>query len=118
MAQDNYILFSAVKNTSGGARTFSFLPPHGRTLANNQEIYIMGDLASAMRRGDESTDVVNRRALLAAVRSGALGITKTPAVVVKDATAGTSVILGCDNGTPNDYPIGTLTDQVALAGWI
>jgi hypothetical protein len=53
--QDTSCLYSTIKNTSGGIKNFGFLPPHGRTLANNEEFTIFGDVRQALggNRGNE-----------------------------------------------------------------
>ena len=40
-----------VENTSGASRFFGYLPPHGRALANSEEVVFDGDLRSALAAG-------------------------------------------------------------------
>jgi len=45
-------LMSTFKNTAGARMFFGFLPPHGQTLDDNEEITIWGGIAEAILRGD------------------------------------------------------------------
>lgn len=40
-----------LENTSGAGRFFGYIPPHGRYLANSEDITIDGDLRSALAAG-------------------------------------------------------------------
>lgn len=40
-----------VINTSGGTKHFGFLPPHGRTMTDYEELELHGDLRSALAGG-------------------------------------------------------------------
>lgn len=44
-------MITKFKNTSGGTRYIGYLPAHGKTLTNNQIIYIEGDLRSILGGG-------------------------------------------------------------------
>jgi len=99
--QDTSCLYSTVKNTSGGIKNFGFLPPHGRTLANNEEFTIFGDVRQALggNRGNERS--VQRRdtaAFEAAVAAGNLTILETPSLVIKDTVTNNSKTLQSANG--------------------
>lgn len=103
LTQDWSAAYSTVKNTSGGTKTFSFLPPHGRELAANEELTIYGNVFDAVAIG---VDRVGQRrkmeALLNAIEAGELSVVRTPAPVLKDATTGNSKIITLDNGTLDD----------------
>lgn len=38
-----------VKNVSGATRSFGFIPPHGRTLADNEQVTVSGDIYSHLK---------------------------------------------------------------------
>ncbi len=91
-------LYSTVKNTSGKARSFGQLPPHGRTLAANQEFTVYGDVREAMIRNDRPEA---RRSILALERDlseDRLSIVQTPSPIVLDAVTGTPSILQVVDG--------------------
>lgn len=71
-------MHTTLKNTSGATRVFSFIPPHGRELADNAEVEIQGDLQSRIRTERA------RKAFEDAVASGEITIVNTPAVLIDD----------------------------------
>lgn len=77
-------LLTVVRNTSGGTRKFSFLPPHGRELAANEEVSYTGDLGAAISRGDHNANKRNLDALLASVDAGDLIVVRTPNPIFYD----------------------------------
>lgn len=98
-------LYSTVKNTSGGSRVFSFLPPHGRTLANNEELTLFGDIRAAVGGNQGAEYSVRRRGMAgleAAIASGDLQILETPAQLLVDTVTGATKMLAINNGTVND----------------
>lgn len=40
-----------ITNTSGAQRHFGWIPPHGRTLENNEQILLNGDIRSVLASG-------------------------------------------------------------------
>jgi hypothetical protein len=99
MPQVTTCLITTVKNTSGGSKHFAFLPPHGRTLANNAESSYNGELIPALRRN--GSYVAGARAVtafFAALEAGDMEIIKTPAPVFYDPTRDNTKILRVDNG--------------------
>lgn len=98
-------LYSTIKNTSGKSRIFGFIPPHGRTLAANEEYSIFGDIRNALggNRGPERS--VARRDMIAfeaAIASGDLQILETPSQIIVDSVTGDSKILGLASGVLSD----------------
>ena len=93
-------LYSTVKNISGGTLKFGFLPPHGRSLADDGEFTVFGNILDAVANGfDRAT---SRRSVLAfesAVDTGKLEIVNTPAPILKDATLADGFMIVLDNGT-------------------
>lgn len=93
-------LYSTVKNISGGTLKFGFLPPHGRSLADDGEFTVFGNILDAVANGfDRAT---SRRSVLAfenAIDDGKLEIVNTPAPILKDATLADGFMIVLDNGT-------------------
>ena len=101
MTMDTSCLYSTVKNASGGTRTFGFLPPHGRTLANNEEFTVFGDIRHSLGGNQGRERSVQRRAHIAfeaAVESGELEIINTPSMIIKDVDDDSSKMIQVDNG--------------------
>ncbi len=97
---DTTCLYSTVKNTSGVAKTFGFLPPHGKKLAINEEFTCFGDIRQALIRFERSEA---RRSIIAfenALRRGDIEIINTPNVILEDLqNPGHSKMLTLRNGT-------------------
>jgi len=99
MPQTTECLQSTVKNTSGGSLKFSFLPPHGRELANNAELTIDGHLIEAIRRtGGYVASQRHIAGLKAALAAGDIEIKSTPNPVFYDPTNVESKMLKIDAG--------------------
>jgi hypothetical protein len=68
-----------VTNTSGAARFFGFIPPHGAQLANGDNVLLDGDLitvlASGLRRYSRKTEI---SALKTEVANGNVTVTDFP----------------------------------------
>lgn len=89
---------TTLKNVSGVAKRFGFLPPHGMELAVDEEVTVFGDIREAVNRGDRfGPRWMN--ALEAALTNNELDIVNTPAPVFYDETADNSKILVVDNGS-------------------
>ena len=84
MALNTACVLSTVKNTSASTITFSFLPPHGRTLVAGEEITVFGNILEAIQRGTpvHATRVTN--AFTAALDAGTLDIVSTPSPILYD----------------------------------
>lgn len=67
-----------VTNTAGVARTFSFLPPHGKRLADNESYEVQGNIV------DRLTSQRARDAYEDAVAAGEITVEYTPASIVND----------------------------------
>lgn len=97
---DTNCLYSVVKNTSGATKTFGFLPPHGRTLANNEEFTVFGDIRQNLGSNQGTERSVRRRAeaaFEAAVESGDLQILSTPNLIIKDVDSNDPKMIQSDN---------------------
>src|SRR5512144_3122368 len=92
-------LATVLKNISGSRMTFSFLPPHGQTLDDDEEIEIPGDVVAAIGRSARNP---SRKiaAYFAALDDSLLSVVSTPSPVLVDTVAGTSLQLKITSGTP------------------
>ena len=103
MAQmDTTCLYSVVKNISGGTKTFGFLPPHGRTLAHNQEFAVFGDVRVGLGGNQGGERSVQRRAntaFEAAIESGQLEIVSTPSPILQDTVTGLPKMIQSASGS-------------------
>jgi len=90
-------LYTSVTNTSGGERYYGFLPPHGRRLANNEQIYVWGDLHDWIQRFATNGRIVE--SLTTAVDDGDLRIDNTPATIVTDTTNDNIYMVSSTGGT-------------------
>lgn len=72
-------LYTTILNTTGQAAVFSFLPPHGKTMAKDEQLTVAGNLIDRLA---SLTSNRKFRALERALASGALAIVSTPAVFV------------------------------------
>lgn len=98
---DSRCLYSTVKNTSGGRKTFGFLPPHGRTLAANETLTIWGDIRESVISFERTSARRNIIALENALYRGDIDIIHTPAQIIADPAnpgSGTSRMLTVTNG--------------------
>ena len=99
---DTSCLYSTVKNISGGAKIFGFLPPHGRELAAAEEFTVFGDIRQNLGGNRGSERSVHRRdnaAFEAAVEAGDLEIVSTPSPILEDVTLEIPKMLKLDSGT-------------------
>ena len=74
-------LYTTVQNTSGADAIFSFLPPHGRTMARQEQLTVAGNLFTRLAGSPRQF-----RAMERALANGYLTIIQTPSVVVCDNT--------------------------------
>lgn len=93
-------LFTTFKNVSGGTLSFGFLPPHGRTLADDEELVVAGDPISAVTRGSYRASKRNHQALAKAIAEGKLDVVSTPCAIVYDENDLASYALGSSSGSP------------------
>ncbi len=91
-------LFSTVKNISGAARTFSFLPPHGRKLAANEEFSMLGEVTEAVVRMDRVTSQRQLNALAASIAAGNLAILQTPSPILQSVNGTISKMIQLSAG--------------------
>ncbi len=77
-------MHTTIKNTSGETRTFSFIPPHGRELDDNEEVDVLGEIIPQI------TTKRARQAYEDAIQTGEITLVTTPAVIIKDDSSGDS----------------------------
>jgi len=96
---DTSCLYSTVKNVSGKALRFGFLPPHGRLLAAGESFSVYGDVRQAVIKDVERS--TSRRHILAfeaAIERGDLEIIQTPSPILQDLSSGDPKMLQLDSG--------------------
>lgn len=74
-------LYTTVRNTSGHEAVFSFIPPHGRRMAADEQLTVAGNLVDRLAK---QTSNRGFKALERALQSGALAIIATPTTFVYD----------------------------------
>jgi hypothetical protein len=79
-----YSLYSTVINSSGAEAIFSFIPPHGKRLAANEQITVAGNIIDrlAVKTSNRQFQAMER-----AIAAGLLTILYTPGQFVYDGTA-------------------------------
>lgn len=95
-------IFSTVKNISGVAKIFPFLPPHGRTLAVDEEITVFGNILEALTRSNDRFGNRDQDAFEEALRRDWLEIRNTPSPIFTDeVTTGPDAVktLGINTGS-------------------
>ena len=85
MALNTTCMLSTVKNTSGSAMKFAFLPPHGRSMAISEELTFYGDIRESITRGTPGMSPRVTNAMLDALDDGTLDIISTPSPIFYDA---------------------------------
>lgn len=98
MAEYLGCLYSIVKNTSSDSRFFGFLPPHGRTLAADEELHILGNVYDAIYRNG-TKGLRQLEALETAIADGDLTIVTSPCTIAYDAVDAASYRVGVKNGS-------------------
>lgn len=98
---DTSCLMTTVRNTSGATRTFSFLPPHGRDLANNEEFSVYGDMFAAIQRANPIASKRHVDAYIDAIASDnkTLTVLRTPSPIFWDDVLGTPHLISLENLT-------------------
>jgi hypothetical protein len=108
-------LFSIVKNVSGATKHFGFLPPHGRTLADEAELHVFGNIYDAIYRGGGYRNQRLQDALANALNDGDLEVVSSPCLLVYDDADLATYRLGVNNATFEVYePSWDSDDYVSL----
>lgn len=95
MPNETSCLYTKVKNISGATRTFSYLPPHGRTLTNNQELSFIGGLTDGILMNRRPSRIL--ASLEEDLKENRLSVLSTPSPILYDATDDRSAMLKLDN---------------------
>ena len=90
-------LYTVLKNVSGRSGHFGFLPPRGKTLAADEEVFVFGDIWDHIQ--DRAGGERYKQALLNLLTTGVLEIVRTPAVSLLDLTSGETGNLALNDGT-------------------
>lgn len=85
---------TTVRNMSGKAAVFGFLPPHGKKLEAGEEYTFFGSIESLLSK---VTSGRKRAGFTAAVQSGDLGVVSGPTPILYDATLDVSKTIKLDN---------------------
>jgi hypothetical protein len=80
-------LYTRVKNVSGGSRFFSYLGPHGTTLANNGTYDVVGDLTQYLMSGPSRSTARRLAALQSDLANDRIAILHSPALLLQDASS-------------------------------
>ena len=83
-------LYTSVRNVSGIAMIFGFLPPHGVQLASGEEYTMFGSPVEAISRANPGAERRNFTAFAAAIARGDMVIVSTPNPILVDAASGSS----------------------------
>lgn len=89
-------LQTVIKNKSGATLNLSFLPPHGRTLANNATLAFYGDIDSLLRVRWQDRDVQD---FYRALTTGKIEVLSSPAALIKDTASGAVKAVTAASGT-------------------
>ena len=97
---DPSCLYSVVKNVSGVTKIFSFLPPHGTTLAADEEYSVFGNILEAVVRGQRWSGRRNQQSLQNSLCNDppTLQILRTPNVILEDVHNAETKMLIMDRG--------------------
>ena len=85
---------TTVRNMSGKAAVFGFLPPHGKKLEAGEEYTFFGSIESLLSK---VTSGRKRAGFTAAVQSGDLVVVSGPTPILYDATLDVSKTIKLDN---------------------
>lgn len=99
MAQLSTCLYTTVRNIAGETRTFSFLPPHGKTLTHLEEYSFLGEPVGAISRGDRVSSTRYIDGFEDAIEADDMDIIQTPVPILKDMTTNVSKRLKLAGGT-------------------
>jgi hypothetical protein len=84
-----YSLYTTLLNSSGAEAIFSFIPPHGKTMAANEQLTVAGNIIDrlAVKTSNRQFQAMER-----AVAAGVLTIVSTPGQFVYDGTSKVQVV--------------------------
>ena len=82
MAVDVSCLYTTLRNISGGTLRFGFIPPHGKELADNEEVLVLGDFYDRLAMADHRER--SRASFEAALENNLITVIRTPEPVFYD----------------------------------
>lgn len=85
---DTLCLYTTVKNISGAAQTFSFLPVHGKQMAAGDDYTFFGSIQDRLMTGGGRLNLRKSAALEAALLAGQIEIITSPKTSYYDASFG------------------------------
>ena len=93
-------LYTTVKNVSGSAQNFSFLPPHGVRLADGATYTFFGSLTDIGGAAGQEASSRSRyhKALQYAIEQGLLEVVQTSQPIFEDLTTEEPKVLTVDDG--------------------
>lgn len=77
-------IYSTLRNISGVAKNFPFLPPHGRSMAVDEEVTVFGNILEALTRSNDRFGKTDQDAFEEALRRDWLEIRNTPSPIFTD----------------------------------
>lgn len=90
-------LYTTVRNTSGAEVVAGFLPPHGRTLAIDEDVTIFGDVWDQLTKGGRPCKRL-QAAFEQALTDGVIEIITSPAQFLQDVSTEAVKVLALDAG--------------------
>ena len=84
-----YSLYTTVLNSSGKETVFSFIPPHGKRMADKEQLTVAGNIVERLAVKGSNRQF---KALERAVAAGLLTIISTPGQFVYDGSAKIQVV--------------------------
>ena len=85
-------LYTTLVNISGSERVFGFIPPHGKRLADEEQVTVFGDFVTRI-----AGHTRKRAAFEAALVAGTIAIRSSPAMFVFDETLSETLQLSVVN---------------------
>lgn len=95
---DTSCLYSTLKNKSNEQLTFSFVPPHGRSMASGEEYSFIGHPVSRMMGSGRNDSMAHVNAFESALKTGRMTIKKTPLPVFYDTGTGATKVVSLHLG--------------------
>lgn len=95
---DTSCFYTALKNTSGQAMSFGWLPPHGQSLASGASVTVFGDIGQHLRRGPRHSRR-DQTAFETALTTNLVEVIRTPGVILYDLTSTNVKMLRVNSGT-------------------
>jgi hypothetical protein len=92
-------LFTTVVRPLASSKKFAFLPPHGRELAQDEELTFFGSIGQVAQSHGQGVCQRYERAWAQAIADGELEVKETPCNIVYDDTDAASYMIVSSGGT-------------------